>query len=138
MYQQTVIFGNLGAAPEMRYMPDGTAVTNFSVATNRRWTDPASGEPKQETTWWRVSAWGRQAETCNEYLEKGQQVMVIGRIQSDPDTGGPRLYTRQDGSVGSSFELRAFQVIFGNKERRSDFADSHEEHSPTEEDEIPF
>jgi single-strand DNA-binding protein len=148
MYQQMTIVGNLGQDPEMRYMPDGTAVTNFSVATNRKWGD---GETRQEeTTWFRISVWGRQAETCNQYLHKGSRVLVVGRIKPDPDTGGPRLYTRQDGSVGSSFEVVAQTVRFmgGEEERESTpsgqpsgngYATAAPAQSPVyEEDDIPF
>ena len=112
MYQQIIIVGNLGRDPEMRYMPDGQAVTNLSVATNRKWTNQATGEPQEEVTWFRVSVWGPQAEAANEYLTKGRQVLVEGRIKPDPDTGGPRLWTRQDGTVGSSFEIVASRVQF--------------------------
>ena len=112
MYQKITIVGNLGRDPEMRYMPDGTAVTNLSIATNRRWTDRSSGEQREETTWFRVDIWGRQAEAANQYLSRGRQVLVEGRLRPDPETGGPRLYTRQDGTVGSSFELRAESVQF--------------------------
>ena len=73
MFQETIIVGNLGTDPEMRYMPDGTAVANFSVATNRKWKD-AAGEQVEEVCWFRVSVWGVQAEACNEYLEKGRSV----------------------------------------------------------------
>jgi single-strand DNA-binding protein len=66
MYQKIIVVGNVGRDPEMRYMPDGTAVTSFSVATNRRWTDRASGQPVDETTWFRVSVWGRRAEVANQ------------------------------------------------------------------------
>jgi single-strand DNA-binding protein len=140
MYQKVIVVGHLGRDPEMRYMPDGTAVTNFSIATNRRWTDRASGEPRDETTWFRVSVWGRQAETANEYLSKGSQVLVEGRLEVDPQTGGPRLFTRQDGSVGSSFELRAFNFRFiGGRGDRGFVEGEAEESSPAqEEDEIPF
>jgi single-strand DNA-binding protein len=110
MYQKIIIIGNLGRDPEMRYMPDGTAVTGFSVATNRRWTDRQTGEPHDETTWFRVSVWGRQAETANQYLSKGRRVLVEGTLQADPQTGGPKLWTRQDGTVGSSFEIRASNI----------------------------
>jgi single-strand DNA-binding protein len=74
--------------------------------------DRASGEQKEEVTWFRVSVWGKQAEAANQYLEQGRQVLVEGRIQPDPDTGGPRLWTRQDGTIGASFEIRAFRVVF--------------------------
>ena len=112
MYQKIIVVGNLGRDPEMRYMPDGTAVTNFSMATSRRWTDKATGEPREETTWFRVTVWRKQAETANEYLSKGSKVLVEGRIKPDPNTGAPRLWTRQDGTVGASFEITADTVRF--------------------------
>ena len=111
MYQKIIIMGNLGRDPEMRYTPQGKPVTNFSVATSRRWTN-ADGTPGEETVWFRVSAWGRMAEVCNEYLSKGRQVFVEGRLRPDPETGGPRLWTRQDGTAGASFEITARTVKF--------------------------
>ena len=112
MYQQIIIVGNLGSDPEMRYMPDGTAVTNFSVATNRKWTD-GNGNPQEEVTWFRVSVWGRQAETTNQYLAKGSKVLVEGQLRPDPATGGPRIWTRSsDGTVGASYEIKADTVRF--------------------------
>ena len=112
MYQKLIITGNLGNDPEMRYMPDGRAVSNFSVACNRRWTDRATGQPQEEVTWFRVSVWGRQAEASHEYLSKGRQVLIEGRLRPDPATGGPRMWTRNDGSVGASYELVADRVQF--------------------------
>lgn len=141
MYQKVIIIGRLGRDPEMRYMSDGTAVTNFNVATNRSWTDQASGQRRDETTWFRVSVWGRQAETTNEYLAKGRQVLVEGRMNSDPETGGPRIFNRQDGTVGASYEIRAFNVRFlgGRDEGGFESTDTGEAPSSTqEEDEIPF
>jgi single-strand DNA-binding protein len=137
MYQKVVIVGNLGRDPEMRYTSSGQAVTNFPVATNRVYTN-SNGERIQETTWFRVSAWGRQAEVCNEYLSVGRQVMVEGRLNADRETGGPRVFTRQDGSTGSNFELTAERVIFLSS--RGDDA-GFQQGPPTEEgleDEIPF
>jgi single-strand DNA-binding protein len=112
MYQKIIVVGNLGRDPEMRYMPDGTAVTSFSVATSRRWNDRSSGQQVEETTWFRVSVWGRQAETANEYLSKGRQVLVEGRLRVDPNTGGPNVFTRNDGTIGASFEIVADTVRF--------------------------
>jgi len=112
MYQHIVLVGNLGRDPEMRYMPDGKPVTNFSIATSRGWSDRQTGEQKEETIWWRISVFGPQAEACNQYLSKGRQVLVEGRIRPDPNTGGPRIYTRQDGTVGANYELTAFNVKF--------------------------
>ncbi len=111
MYHKIIIAGNLGKDPEMRYTPSGQAVTNFSVATNEVWTDQQN-QKQQRTVWWRVSVWGRQAETCNQYLQRGSRVLVEGRINVDPQTGGPRTFTRQDGSVGASLEITANQVRF--------------------------
>ena len=144
MYQKIVIVGNLGRDPEMRYMSDGTAVTNFSVATSRRWTNQATGQPVDETTWFRVSVWGKQAESTNQYLSKGKKVLVEGRISPDPNTGNPRLWTRQDGAVGASFEIRAESVRFlSGRDEDPGFvpADGEADQGSApaqEEDEIPF
>ena len=74
-----MVIGNLGSDPEMRYTPNGQAVTNFNVATNHRY-NTADGEQRDETEWFRVSVFGRQAETCNQYLAKGRKVYVDGRL----------------------------------------------------------
>ncbi len=112
MYQKIIVVGNLGGDPTMQYFSDGTAMTNFSMATNRKWTDRQTGEIQEETTWFRVTVRGRQAEAANTYLSKGRQVMVEGRLRPDPTSGGPRLWTRQDGTVAASFELTASEVKF--------------------------
>ena len=111
MYQSITIVGHLGQDPELRYTPQGTAVANFSVATNRKWTN-ADGTPGEETCWFRVTTWGRLAEVTNQYLKKGRQVLVEGTITPDAATGGPRVWTRQDGTAGASFEIRANTVKF--------------------------
>lgn len=111
MYQKMIFVGNLGRDPEMRYTPGGQAVCNLSVATNRRYND-SNGQRVDETTWFRVSVWGNQAEACNQYLAQGRQVLVEGRIIPDPDTGGPRIWTRNDGTPGASFEVHAWRVVF--------------------------
>ena len=138
-YHTIIIVGNLGRDPEMRYTQDGTPVTHFSVASNRRWNGDNPGE---ETTWFRVTAWGRLAEVCNEYLKKGRQVLVEGRLQPS-ETGGPRIWTGDDGIARASFEVRAQVVKFLGG--RSDNGASQNQGSsqapsaPAEpEDEIPF
>lgn len=142
MYQKIIVVGNLGRDPEMRYMPDGTAVTSFSIATSRRWTDRNTGQPVDETTWFRVSVWGNQAESTNQYLSKGRRVLVEGRLTVDPNTGGPRVFTRQDGTVGASYEIRAFNVKFlGGRNDSDDYiSEGGSGYTPAaqEEDEIPF
>ena len=110
-YQKVIIVGNLGRDPEMRYTPDGTPVTSFSVATNRRWTN-SDGTPGEETVWFRVSVWRKSAENVAKYLAKGRQVMVEGRLTPDRTTGGPRVWTGQDGTPRASYELTADRVIF--------------------------
>lgn len=114
MFQKMIFVGNLGADPKKQYLPDGTAVTNFSVGVNRTWTN-GQGVKQSETTWIRVSAWDKTAEAVEEYLVKGSLVLVEGVLQPDPQTGGPRLFTRADGSVGASFEVRASTVRFLDK-----------------------
>lgn len=140
MYQKITIAGNLGGDPEMRYMPDGTAVTNFSVATNRRWTDSRTGQQQDETIWFRVSVWGKRAEVANEYLAKGQKVLVEGRLRPDPQTGAPRLWTRQDGTVAASYEIIADNFVFLSSKAEGGFSGGEDfDAAPAqEEDEIPF
>ena len=110
-YHKITVVGNLGRDPEMRYTPGGQAVTNFSVASNRQYTN-SNGEKIKETVWFRVSAWGRTAEIVNQYLKTGSQVLVEGRMNPDKTTGGPRVWTRQDGTSASSYEITAERVIF--------------------------
>ena len=148
MYQKLVIVGRLGRDPEMRYMPDGTAVTSMNVATDRRWTDKNTGQPVSETTWFRVSVWGRQAESVNQYLNKGSMVLVEGHLRPDPQTGSPRMYSRQDGTMGTSFEMTAEVVRFLSSRGdtggggSSNFDDSFQggggKPAAREEDDIPF
>ncbi|MCX7609619.1 MAG: single-stranded DNA-binding protein [Anaerolineales bacterium] len=111
MFQTIILAGNLGRDPEMRYTPTGQAVTSFSVATNRQWTNN-NGELVKETVWFRVSVWGKMAEVCNQYLKKGSKVLVEGRLTADPNTGGPRIWTGQDGQPRASFEVSAQTVRF--------------------------
>lgn len=110
MYHTIIVVGNLGKDPEMRYTPSGQAVTNFSVASSRQYTD-SSSQMVKETIWFRVSAWGKQAETCNQYLTKGSKVLVEGRLVADAATGGPKIWTGQSGP-GASFEISASTVRF--------------------------
>lgn len=111
MYHTLIIVGNVGKDPEMRYTPSGQAVTSFSVASNRQYTT-GNGEQVKETIWFRVTTWGKQAEVCNQYVKKGMKVLVEGRLTPDKATGGPRVWTKQDGSAGASFEVTAATVRF--------------------------
>ena len=115
MYQRLVLVGNLGRDPEMRYTPQGTPVTSLSVATSRRY-NTADGQPKEETVWFRVSVWGKQAETVNQYLTKGRKVLVEGELVGD-ENGGPRIWTDKEGKPRASFEVRAINVRFIDSKR---------------------
>ncbi|HAY83718.1 MAG TPA: single-stranded DNA-binding protein [Chloroflexi bacterium] len=138
-YQKVVIVGNLGRDPDFRYLggdSNSQAVANFNVATNRQYT-ASNGERVKETTWFRVTVWGRQAETCNQYLRTGSQVLVEGRMTIDRETGGPRVYERSDGTFGASFELTGERVVFlSSRGDAGDFSTS--EPGMMEEDDIPF
>jgi single-strand DNA-binding protein len=111
MYHTIILVGNLGRDPEMRYTPSGQAVTNFSVATNRQYTG-SDGQLVKETIWFRVSTWGKNAENCNQFLKRGSKVLVEGRLVPDANTGGPRIWNRQDGTPSASFEVNAQMVRF--------------------------
>jgi single-strand DNA-binding protein len=99
MLNKIQIIGRLGKDPEVRYTPGGEAVCNFSVATSERWKDKNTGEVKEETTWHRVSAWGRQAEIVGQYLVRGSLVYVEGKMTS-------RKYADKNGVEKESFEIR--------------------------------
>lgn len=136
MYQKIIIIGNLGRDPEMRYTASGTPVTNFSVATSRRWTDQ-SGQQQERTVWFRVSAWRRLAETCNQYLSKGRQVMVEGELSE------PKPYQGRDGQWRASLEVTARNVKFlggrgGAAPSGPDAGDQEPGPTNMDEEEIPF
>lgn len=101
MYQKLIIIGNLGGDPEAKFLPSGDPVSQFSVATSRRY-----GE-KDETTWFRVSVFGKQAETCNQYLHKGSKVLVEGRLRPEI-----KPYQRKDGTWAASYDVTAETVRF--------------------------
>ena len=99
-----IVIGHLGRDPEMRYTPNGQAVTSFSVASSRRYTT-SGGEQRDETEWFNVSAWGKLGETCNQYLTKGQQVYIEGRMSS-------RTYEGRDGTTRVSLDVFLNDVQF--------------------------
>ena len=94
---KVMLIGRLGSDPELRYTPDGTAVANFSIATSEEWKDKNTGEKKERTEWHRVVAWRKLGEICGEYLAKGKQIYVEGRIQtrSWEDKDGNKRYTTE-------------------------------------------
>ena len=147
-YLRLIVVGNLGRDPEMRYMPDGTPVTNISVATTRKWNNP-DGSKGEETTWIRVTLWHKNAENAAQYLKKGSKVLVEGRLNPDKTTGGPKIWTKQDGSAGASYEMTADRIVYLSSKTEGTGAASASTASasaaadeynapPSEEDVIPF
>lgn len=104
MYQNTQIIGNVGIDPEMRYTQTGKAVTSFTVAVNESWTN-AAGQKQEETTWFRVSCWEKLAEITGQYVKKGMQVFVTGKIKA-------QAFTDKQGELRASLELTAKEVKF--------------------------
>jgi len=124
MYNLIVAVGRVGKDPTMRYTPDGKPVTTFSLAA-------ASGK---NTIWLNVTVWDKLAETCNNYLKKGEKALIEGRLTADPNTGGPRIWKKQDGSSGASFEVTASTVRFLSDRKTADDGDV----ASDEDDNVPF
>jgi len=103
-FNKVILVGNLGRDPELRYTPQGTPVCHFTMATNERRKDK-SGEMQDQTTWFRVTLWGRQAETASQYLTKGKQVYIEGRLRVEE-------YTDRDGKPRHSLEVNATDMQF--------------------------
>ncbi len=107
-FNKVILVGNLGRDPELRYTPQGTPVCSFTMATNERRRDRA-GETQDSTTWFRVTLWGRQAETASQYLTKGRPVYIEGRLRMEE-------WTDKDGRVRNTLEVHATDMQFiGNR-----------------------
>jgi single-strand DNA-binding protein len=139
-YEYTIIVGNVGRDPELRYTQSGVAVCSFSVAVTTRWNDRQTNERREKTNWYRVSAWRGLAETCNTYVHKGMQIMVTGTVEA-------RGYTNNAGEAAASLDLTARDVQFLG--RRGDDGDGdgdggrprdYDEFAPPpkDPDDIPF
>lgn len=133
------IIGHLGRDPEMKYTSAGRPVTNFSVAVNRQYSS-ANGETVKETYWFRCTAWDKQAEVCNQYLKKGSKVFIEGRLNADPASGGPRIWTKQDGTPQASFEVTIVTIKFldGKSDSIPEGGTSGVDPSAPEDEDIPF
>ena len=125
---KVMIIGNLGRDPEMRYTPSGKPVTTFSVATSRTWST-SDGEKREETEWFNVVAWSSLAEICKQYLNKGQQVYIEGRLQT-------RHWDDQEGNKHISVEIVANEMIILSERREAGEGSTDSESS--EEEEFPF
>ena len=120
MYQQITLLGFAGGDATMRYTPSGTAVANFSVAVNNRYTN-AAGELVDETTWFRVTTWERMAETCSEYIHKGQFLLIMGEIKP------PHTWLDNEGQAQASLEVTARTVRFLPSSQRAGEPDAEME-----------
>ena len=125
---KVMIIGNLGRDPEMRYTPSGRPVTTFSVATSRTW-NTADGEKRVETEWFNVVAWSSLAEICKQYLSKGQQVYIEGRLQT-------RQWDDAEGKKHTAVEIVASEMIMLGDRRES--AEASPDSEAADEDEFPF
>ena len=137
---KVILVGNLGQDPEVRYTPDGTAVATFSIATSESWKDKNTGEKKERTEWHRIVAWRKLGEICGEYLAKGRQVYVEGKLQT-------RSWEK-DGVTRYTTEIVAADVQFlGAKESSNSYraqtpsapsAPSAPSSTAPDDDDIPF
>jgi single-strand DNA-binding protein len=125
---KVMIIGNLGRDPEMRYTPSGKPVTTFSVATSRSW-NTSEGEKREETEWFNVVAWSSLAEICKQFLTKGQQVYIEGRLQT-------RHWDDQEGNKHTSVEIVANEMIILSERRES--GEAPVEPGTVDEEEFPF
>jgi len=143
MINKVILVGNLGRDPEIRYTPSGTAVANFSVATTERWKDKSSGEMQERTEWHRIVAWGRLGEICGEYLAKGRQVYIEGKLQTRQwEKDGVTRYTTE--VVASEMKMLGAKTQ-GDGYRPPDQSQAPEYSGPPlpgsgskEDDDIPF
>ncbi|HKO42683.1 MAG TPA: single-stranded DNA-binding protein [Pyrinomonadaceae bacterium] len=139
-FNKVILVGNLGRDPELRYTPQGTPVCSFSMATNERRKDK-TGEMQDHTTWFRVTLWGRQAETASQYLTKGRPVYIEGRLRVEE-------WTDRDGKARHTLEVHAtdMQFIGGGRasgdephmERAAAAGASPGEPAEMADDDIPF
>lgn len=111
-FNKIVIVGHLGRDPEVRYLPDGTAVASFSMATSEKKKD-RSGEAQDVTTWFKVTVWGKQGELVSQYLAKGSQAYISGKLSAQE-------YTDRDGNKRTSLEVRADDVQFLDRKPQGD------------------
>ncbi len=134
-FNKLTFVGHLGSEPEMRYTPAGKPVTNFNVASNDQYTND-SGETVKTTTWFRCTAWGRQAEIYNQYLKKGSKVLIEGKLRPNPSTGRPEIWTRQDGTPTADYNVTVQELYFLDGKSGSGSEESQPPAAP--EDDIPF
>jgi len=133
---KVIIVGKLGQDPEVRYTSDGRPICNFSVATSEKWKDKASGEKREKTEWHRVVVFGKMAEICGEYLSKGSQAYIEGKLQTRKwqDKEGVDKYTTE-----IVVDMKGAIQFLGKKREKNDYDKSQEYYPQTDtDDDIPF
>jgi single-strand DNA-binding protein len=157
MFQRVTLIGHVGQDPQMRYTPDGTPVTSFSVATKETlsktapgggerpcptgWKESYNGRNWEVSTWWRITCWRGLAETVNQYVTKGNQIFVEGTVQGEAADGTlrPRVWTGNDGIARASFEITARNIKFlGSREGAPGAPMGEPPPEGFEEDALPF
>ncbi len=137
---KVILVGTLGKDPEMRYMPSGGAVASISIATSEKWKDKTSGEQKEKTEWHNIVAFNRLAEIMGEYLKKGSQVYIEGKLQTDK-------YQAKDGTDRYSTKVQAFTMqMLGGKSDNTERTTQNKSNDNTQDsttnpgfdDDIPF
>lgn len=123
-YNKVILMGNLTRDPEMRYVPSGTAVTNFGLAMNERYTDRQTGEQKESPCFVEITAWGRQAEIVNEYLTKGSPVFLEGSLKFDS-------WEADDGTKRNRLSVTAFRIqLIGGRRDGDEMGGNYTEAQP--------
>jgi len=156
MFQRVTLIGHVGQDPQMRYTPDGTPVTSFTLATKNSisketnpncpngWKESYNGRAWEVTTWWRITCWRKLAEITNNFVNKGMMIFVEGEVSGDTKEGklNPRVWQGQDGQSRASFELTARTVkLLGSRGEGGGGGEGVAGETPPggyEEDEIPF
>jgi single-strand DNA-binding protein len=131
---KALIIGRLGQDPEVKFLPNGTAVANFSVATSEEWKDKDTGEKKEATEWHKITAWRRLGEICGEYLKKGSQCFIEGKITT-------RSWEDKEGNKRYTTEIVASNVQFlGGRDNSQEYSKPSEPDkvTVTPDDDIPF
>lgn len=137
-WEQTIIIGNVGRDPELKYLPSGSAVCNFSVAVTTRWNDRQTNERREKTNWYNISAFNKSAEILNQYVTKGMPIMIEGTVSA-------RAYMGQDNQPRASLDIRVnnFQFLGGRGDGDSNYNDGggydgNQGGNPQDLDDIPF
>lgn len=139
-HDELTVVGVTGKPAEMRYFSNGNPVTKFSVACDRSYLDKTKNEWVNRTIWYNCEVFGKLAEIANERIRaKGMKIFLTGELVPDWETGAPRLWTRQDGTAGASYEVRVNHLVFFDKrENGEEYSDTPAQAEYVDAGDIPF